>query len=65
MLWLLISSAFGKALLMSTYNICFSVLINETELTDWKKKKGDDLHKLLAIYQILYHITLCNVYMWT
>ena len=25
----------------------------------------DDLYKLLAFYQILYHITLCDVYMWT
>ena len=24
---------------------------------------GDDLYKLLAFYQILYHITLCDVYM--
>ena len=24
---------------------------------------GDDLYKLLAFYPILYHITLCNVYM--
>ena len=26
---------------------------------------GDDLYKLLAFYQILYHITLCDVFMWT
>ena len=24
---------------------------------------GDDLYKILAFYQILYHITLCDVYM--
>ena len=24
---------------------------------------GDDLYKLLAFYQILYHITLCDVFM--
>ena len=26
---------------------------------------GDDSYKLLAFYQILYHITLCDVFMWT
>ena len=26
-------------------------------------KSGDDLYKLLAFYQILYNITLCDVYM--
>ena len=25
----------------------------------------DDLYKLLAFYEILYHTTLCSVYMWT
>ena len=29
------------------------------------KGSGDDLYKLLAFYQILYHITVCDVYMLT
>ena len=48
---------------ISSENTSMSIL--SASFRNVLSKLNDDLYKLLAFYQILYHITLCDVYMWT